>query len=191
LDAKLRRDMRLEIRRICKDCGLTGLYVTHDRQEALSMADRIAVLKDGHIRQVGTPREIYRRPADAFIANFIGETNFLEGMVKAVSETGTDVDTAAGCLHSADKKFSVGEKILLSLRPEALTPGGNGGNSVAVTVRQTAYLGEISDEIGELANGQQLKYFEMNPSHEVKPGDKVMLSVRPEDVVMLPYSDER
>ena len=191
LDAKLRRDMRLEIRRICKDCGLTGLYVTHDRQEALSMADRIAVLKDGRIRQVGTPREIYRRPADAFIANFIGETNFIEGTVKAVTDNGTDVETATGCLHSDGKKFSVGEKVLLSLRPEALTPGGQGDNTLSVTVRQTAYLGEISDEIGELANGQQLKYFEMNPSHEVKPGDNVTLSVRAEDVVMLPYSEER
>ena len=73
LDAKLRRDMRHEIRRLCKDNKLTGVYVTHDRQEALSMADRVAILKDGKIRQIGTPLEIYRRPADAFIANFIGD----------------------------------------------------------------------------------------------------------------------
>ncbi|MBP5638667.1 MAG: ABC transporter ATP-binding protein [Victivallales bacterium] len=191
LDAKLRRDMRLEIRRICKECGLTGLYVTHDRQEALSMADRIAVLKDGRIRQVGAPREIYRRPADAFIANFIGETNFLEGTVKTVADDGSEIETTAGVLHSSGKSFKVGDKILLSLRPEALTPSGEGTNLLDVVVRQTAYLGEISDEIGALSDGQQLKYFEMNPSHEVKPGDKVILSIRPEDVVMLPYSEER
>lgn len=100
LDAKLRRDMRQEIRRLCKDNKLTGVYVTHDRQEALSMADRVAILKDGKIRQIGTPLEIYRRPADAFIANFIGETNFVPGKVVAVENGQTAVETAFGVLKS-------------------------------------------------------------------------------------------
>lgn len=192
LDAKLRRDMRLEIRRICKDCKLTGLYVTHDRQEALSMADRIAVLKDGKIRQVGTPREIYRRPADAFIANFIGETNFLEGKIVEVGADGSTIETSSGVLRSDRTSFKSGERVLLSLRPEALTPcEGAVDNGLEVTVKQTAYLGELSDQIGTTSGGGELKYFEMNPSKEVVPGDKVQLSVRCEDVVILPYSDER
>lgn len=193
LDAKLRRDMRLEIRRLCKDSHLTALYVTHDRQEALSMADRIAVFKDGVIRQVGTPKEVYRHPADAFIANFIGETNFLEGKILNISDSGTDVETAGGILHSdATTAFPTGERILLSLRPEALTPCSQPtDNTLQLTVKQTTYLGELSDEIGTMPDGTELKYFEMNPSHEVQPGDTILLHVRPEDVIILPWSDER
>lgn len=156
------------------------------------MADRIAVLKDGKIRQVGTPREIYRRPADAFIANFIGETNFLEGKIVEVGPDGSTIETSSGVLRSDRTSFKSGERVLLSLRPEALTPcEGAVDNGLEVTVKQTAYLGELSDQIGTTSGGVELKYFEMNPSKEVVPGDKVQLSVRCEDVVILPYSDER
>lgn len=193
LDAKLRRDMRLEIRKLCKDSHLTALYVTHDRQEALSMADRIAVFKDGVIRQVGTPKEVYRHPADAFIANFIGETNFLEANILETSQQTTTVQTAGGTLVSNSTGYNPGDKILLSIRPEALTPcaDAQSDNTLAITVKQTTYLGEISDEIGTLPDGSELKYFEMNPSHEVNPGDNIKLHVRPDDVVILPWTDER
>ncbi|MFQ6099185.1 MAG: ABC transporter ATP-binding protein, partial [Armatimonadota bacterium] len=84
LDARLRLQMREEIRRIHREVGITAIYVTHDQEEALSMADRLAVMNDGRIEQVGTPREVYTRPANEFVAGFIGDTNFIDGVVRAV-----------------------------------------------------------------------------------------------------------
>ncbi|MEO6995446.1 MAG: ABC transporter ATP-binding protein, partial [Lacunisphaera sp.] len=96
LDAKLRLEMRTEIRRVCKEFNLTTVYVTHDQKEALSIADRMAILESGHILQVGTPREVYKRPKRKTVANFIGETDFLPG--KIVKRTGgqVTVETAVG-----------------------------------------------------------------------------------------------
>src|SRR5215213_67569 len=94
LDAKLRLEMRTEIRRVCKEFGLTAIYVTHDQKEALSIADRMAVLEAGHIRQVGTPAEVYRHPQSRFVADFMGETNFLAGKISAVNGRAVVVETA-------------------------------------------------------------------------------------------------
>src|SRR3954471_22640255 len=96
LDAKLRLEMRMEIRRVCKEFKLTTVYVTHDQKEALSIADRMAILESGHILQVGTPREIYRRPARKTVANFIGETDFLPGKVTGVAGDAVTVETEVG-----------------------------------------------------------------------------------------------
>mgnify|MGYP006418225627 FL=1 len=100
LDAKLRRDMRMEIRSICKDAGLTAVYVTHDRQEALSMADRLAVLDRGEVLQIGSPRDVYSRPGSRFVASFIGEANFLPGTIHDSVGDDTMVHTAAGLLRA-------------------------------------------------------------------------------------------
>src|SRR2546428_725032 len=93
LDAKLRLEMRAEIRRICKESGLTAIYVTHDQKEALSIADRIAVLDSGRVRQVGAPGEVYRRPRSKFVADFLGETNFIDGTVRELSDGAATVAT--------------------------------------------------------------------------------------------------
>src|SRR5205823_11677012 len=94
LDAKLRQEMRSEIRRICKEAGLTAIYVTHDQKEALSVGDRIAVMEAGHIRQAGAPAEVYRQPASRFVADFMGETNFIEGTVAATGSDSLTVQTS-------------------------------------------------------------------------------------------------
>src|SRR5882724_1449624 len=101
LDAKLRHEMRSEIRRICKTAGFTTIYVTHDQKEALSIADRIAVLKDGRLAQVGTPSELYHKPRSAFVADFIGQTNLLPGRVIARESDGMHVETGAGRFFAA------------------------------------------------------------------------------------------
>ena len=194
LDAKLRRDMRHEIRRLCKDNKLTGVYVTHDRQEALSMADRVAILKDGKIRQIGTPLEIYRHPADAFIANFIGETNFVPGKVVAVENGLTAVETAFGILKSDTAAgWKVGDAVQLSMRPETLSLKNDGEqcvNVLNVTLKQTTYLGEIADHIAAGKDGSELKFYELNPISEMRNGVACELKVRPQDVVVLPPGKE-
>lgn len=120
LDAKLRQHMLIELDNIHEEVGITFVFVTHDQQEALSVSDRIAVMKDGEVLQIGTPSEIYESPADAYIANFIGETNFIEGEVVEVEEN-------FGYLRSAnygkikfelDKEVVVGNFVKLTIRPE-------------------------------------------------------------------------
>ena len=100
LDAKLRLEMRSEIRRLCKATGITTVYVTHDQKEALSMADCVAVLRDGKRIQVGPPRELYERPASRFVAEFLGETNFLPATIVESNGTTMTLKTAAGTLTS-------------------------------------------------------------------------------------------
>ena len=193
LDAKLRRDMRREIRRLCKDSGLTGIYVTHDRQEALSMADRVAVLKDGVVEQVATPQDLYRRPASAFIANFIGETNFVSGTIKERSATGVLVETPCGLIRSSlsPEWAREGQDVLLSLRPEALSIGEGGDNTLSAVLRESTYLGEIANHVAEVAGGVELSFCELNPVSGGRAGEQVTLSVRASDVVVLPPSAER
>ena len=96
LDAKLRLEMRVEIRRVCKEFKLTTVYVTHDQKEALSVSDRMAILDAGRILQVGAPQEIYRRPARRIVADFIGETNFIAGTLLAARRRRARVETAIG-----------------------------------------------------------------------------------------------
>ncbi len=123
LDAQLRVEMRREIRRIVKENGLTGIYVTHDQEEALAMADRMAVLHAGTISQVGAPETIYRSPRSAYVANFIGETNLISGNVLDVKERFVLAQTELGPLVARitdpDWLPQTGESIQLSIRPEA------------------------------------------------------------------------
>src|SRR5215218_9883844 len=123
LDAKLRIEMRTEIRRICKEFGLTAIYVTHDQKEALSIADRMAILEGGHIRQAGKPAEVYRHPHSRFIADFMGETNFLSGTIAGVDGTTATVETPiatfAATIGGNGWQPQTGEACTLSVRPEA------------------------------------------------------------------------
>ncbi len=131
LDAKLRLDMRIEIRRLCKQFGLTGIYVTHDQAEALSIADRMAVMFGGRIAQVGSPRELYCRPASSAVAAFIGETNLLAATVMAAQGDAVKLATRIGALDARFDRVAgpVGEKFTVSIRPEAIalvaTPESN------------------------------------------------------------------
>ncbi|MBO4344482.1 MAG: ABC transporter ATP-binding protein [Victivallales bacterium] len=196
LDAKLRRDMRLEIRRLCKDNGLTGIYVTHDRQEALSMADRVAVLKDGRIVQIGAPDEIYRRPVNAFVASFIGETNFIQGKLLSKDADGSEIETAAGTLRAgaAPEGVSVGEKVTLSVRPEAITlnpaVAGDGANEIAVVMEVSAYLGEVANHTARTESGGiSLSFLELNPKGASSAGAKANIYIPKGDVRVLPYAE--
>ena len=119
LDAQLRLEMRSEIRRICKTAGFTTIYVTHDQKEALSVADRIAVLKDGKLIQVGTPGELYHHPNSAFVASFLGQTNLLSGRVIERHATTVRVETAVGKFVAAGG-IGLPDKVTISIRPEQM-----------------------------------------------------------------------
>jgi iron(III) transport system ATP-binding protein len=147
LDAQLRSEMRSEIRRICKSEGLTTVYVTHDQKEALSIADRIAVLKDGRLMQEGSPAELYYGPASEFVASFIGNTNLVRGTVVSHSGAAMVAKTPLGELRctAAGARFSPGDAVTLSLRPEHLAPG-SGENVFSARVAHTLFLGESSEQ---------------------------------------------
>ncbi|HHT9124777.1 MAG TPA: ABC transporter ATP-binding protein [Candidatus Brocadiia bacterium] len=123
LDAKLRLELREEIKRIHREVGVTSIYVTHDQKEALSLADRMAVMRDGTIEQIGAPREIYNCPANKFVAGFIGDANFIEGVFYKSKDRGeTIMKTAMGdiCSSRPNKDFIEGETVMCVVRPEAV-----------------------------------------------------------------------
>lgn len=192
LDAKLRMEMRQEIRRVCKEYQLTTIYVTHDQKEALSIADRMAVLDDGHILQIGSPAEVYKRPKSRFVADFIGESNFMEGRVLR-AEAGqilvkTPVGDLSGVAGDADLVFSEGQVVTVSIRPECIKLD-------SCPVEENGFPGKIGESIyyGELAQYEfftgenfHLKVFELNPRYLNRTGqDGLHAYVDPDDVVVL------
>jgi iron(III) transport system ATP-binding protein len=194
LDAKLRHSMRDEIRRICKQAGLTALYVTHDQKEALAVADRIAVMRAGKILQTGAPREIYRRPRTAAVATFVGATNLIEGRVTGVGADDVTVETALGRWVAArpeDDAFqpAPGEQVWMSVRPESFQwrVDERGPNVVRGRREGVVYLGELAEHHVR-AGARSLAVFELNPAATgSEPGAEVTLQVDRRDVVLLPF----
>jgi len=190
LDAQLRVEMRREIRRIVKENGLTGIYVTHDQEEALAMADRMAVLTRGNIGQLGTPEQIYRDPRSAYVANFIGETNLIPGTAIETRDGFTLANTAAGPIvgriTNPGWRPAVGAALQLSIRPEAWRlHKADGDNTLTGHIVERSYLGQRIQYWIETAVGRQ-QVVEMNPHVLHEPGDeKIVLHVRHDDVVVL------
>jgi ABC-type Fe3+/spermidine/putrescine transport system ATPase subunit len=121
LDAKIRFELRYELRKFVKDLKLTGIHVTHDQAEAMAISDRIAVMRKGKILQVGTPQELYMTPRHIFVANFIGESNFLEGYVSKSTEKELTMELRGGLsVRTLDKTHKEGEKVVIAIRPEIL-----------------------------------------------------------------------
>lgn len=187
LDAKLRLDMRTEIRRICKASGITTVYVTHDQDEALSMADRIAVLKDGTVRQLGPPRSLYRNPETRFVAEFLGETNFFPAQVVSSKGDKVMLETSAGSLTAVSpvRTWPADAQVTCSIRPEAFQqvakPGKN--NTFSGMITEQIFLGDQAQHL--VAIGSELvRTLHLNPGDEVDEGT-VHLHVDPTDVVIL------
>jgi spermidine/putrescine transport system ATP-binding protein len=163
LDFKLRIQMRDELRRLQRRLGKTSIYVTHDQTEALALSDRIAVLSHGRIEQIGTPGEIYERPATAFVADFIGSSNLFKARIIEQSERGTIIETEEGlrlcCVPGVD-----GQRVLALVRPERIHVHINGPVSAATErnrfqarIAEITYLGEDLQLSLELEGGQKLR----------------------------------
>ena len=170
LDAKLRVQMRHEIRRLQRELGITALFVTHDQEEAMTIADRIAVMNRGRIEQVGTPREIYDSPASRFVADFIGLSNILEGVVaragaEQVLRCGNGLDVPIAGDHA------VGAPLALVIRPEKLALGPQVPGAVLKgTIREAVLLGALNEYLVELQGGTRLVVQEQRgPGLEDRP----------------------
>jgi len=192
LDARLRLHMRDELRTLVKRSGMTAVYVTHDQKEALSMADRIAVMNAGHIVQVGSPEELYNRPATRFVADFLGEANFLDGELSA----GGLVKTAVGEIrHGHAGGMAPGRAVTCCIRPERIViETGNvlkatdDGNLVAATIISNIYLGEIRQFTCKLGDAQDIVWrisMLAHESPEVREGDSVQLRFAAEHCVLV------
>jgi iron(III) transport system ATP-binding protein len=193
LDAKLRLEMRTEIRRICREAGLTAVYVTHDQKEALSIADRLAVLHGGRILQVGAPSAVYRQPESRFVADFMGETNFLEGRISSVAGESATIETPLGPFQArvSSGAWAQGASATLSIRPESwtLSASSSAVNCVSGRIADRVYLGELAQYTftPAAAPSAPLKVLELNPRfvHQ-DPGKDLFAAVAAEDVVVLP-----
>lgn len=192
LDAKLRLEMRTQIREICHAAKITTVYVTHDQKEALSIADGMAVLKDGEIIQTGEPRRLYDRPCNRFVANFLGETNFIPAQIVGRQDGAIVLETPLGKLHStayADNLPQTGN-VTCSIRPETIHASRGERDSAFMNQfqakqKQTIFLGEIAQHQDLVGDDLLIKRFELNPRTPRPAGTKVELQVASQDVVIL------
>ncbi|HUF39976.1 MAG TPA: ABC transporter ATP-binding protein [Anaerolineales bacterium] len=184
LDLKLRKEMQLELKTLQREVGITFIYVTHDQEEALTMSDRIAVMNEGLILQIGEPEEIYESPHSKFVADFIGETNFLEGEVAGQDGGVVDVRLgSAGLIYMSEERgFSPGQRVTIAVRPEKLrlnAPLENGNNLPGVA-EEIIYIGTDSHYRIRLPDGQFVRAREQNINRGSKSicarGDHVTVS---------------
>lgn len=190
LDAKLREEMRTEIRRIQRELNITSVYVTHDQIEAMTLSDRIVIMNEGLIEQVGTPVEIYRFPNSRFVANFIGRANFLDGTVLAQQDSNVTIKSLGETVNLSNVKhqFREGESATLIVRPEMIQIRKNGGLYQG-TIRQAVYLGDMIEYTVDVG-GVAILGTETDPHvTELFPeGERVTLDFAQDRIQVLPAS---
>ena len=192
LDARLRESMRFELKRLQRELGLTAVYVTHDQAEALMLSSRIAVMHEGEVVQVGTPREVYLRPGSKFVAEFIGSTNIVSGVVRDAAGSDVTIDTTDGTLRChSPVRLGTGATVLASIRPECITlsaeqPVVNGGwtNRLRGRVLTRAFLGDSTDYVVVVGERQWRVRAGENSSYDT--GAEVYLGVPGERITLIP-----
>ena len=159
LDLKLRKQMQGELKHLQKRLGITFIYVTHDQEEALTMSDRIAVMNNGYLEQVGTPEEVYNHPQTKFVADFIGESNIIEGYIEHMTKDSIEVTMESGKAVIHESGYRLEEMVYLCVRPENLkiTTDAVEGFRFRGQVREHIFIGSINKTMIELPNGQMLK----------------------------------
>jgi spermidine/putrescine transport system ATP-binding protein len=183
LDLKLRKQMQLELKGIQHELGLTFVHVTHDQEEAMTMADAIAVMNEGRIEQLGAPADLYERPATAFVAGFLGVSNLLRGTVTAADRVRIDAgDELSVALGGRTGEVHVG------VRPEKLRlgPPREGENTLSGTVKETAYVGVATQYVVSTGAGDLVVYSQnADRSRALRPGDVALLSWSPDSTFVL------
>jgi spermidine/putrescine transport system ATP-binding protein len=198
LDLKLRKEMQLELKALQEQVGITFIYVTHDQEEALTMSDRIAVMNKGKVLQIGTPVEIYERPNCRFVADFIGETNFLSGRVVSV-DNGQAVVFVERLNHeligTRQCDLSHGQEVVVSIRPEKIRLADHAAlqsNCYKAKIVTTAYIGSDTRVIVDLGDGLRINVWEQNristlePSAYYSEGQERWAILFPENTLILP-----
>jgi spermidine/putrescine transport system ATP-binding protein len=202
LDLKLRKQLQVELKRIQKEVGITFVYVTHDQEEALALSDRIAVMQAGRVEQLGTPEELYDRPATRFVAGFIGTTNLLTGRVETLAGESAvlRLDTGEQLAVNRDG-LAIGMPIEVAVRPEAvvLRPVGaaglppdlaDGTSLIEGRVEQAAYLGTSINYLVRTTGGLQVSAAAPRSAGRLPVGSEVAIHWRPDDTLVLPAAPE-
>jgi spermidine/putrescine transport system ATP-binding protein len=197
LDLKLRKAMQLELKRLNREVGATFIYVTHDQEEALTMSDRIAVMNEGRILQIGSPAEIYERPRNRFVADFIGQTNFIEGTVARVIDGLAEVEVSgSGIIRGRVADGLPAGEVAVAVRPEKLAlaedfPGSQpplGWNSLSGKIADLIYVGTHTQYLLQLPSGAQVTVHQQNrttSSAGQSIGDEVTIVFDPEAAAIL------
>ena len=190
LDAKLREKMRFELKRLQRELRITTVYVTHDQSEALALSHQIAVMHEGRIQQIGTPREVYESPANPFVADFVGNSNFIEGSCAAGANGCYVMQTEIGDVKvSGAQDFRAGERVALSVRPEdvelaEVKPAGD--NVWEGRVEQKVFLGEAIDF--QVKVGSRTLLSRRHPTLRTKVGEPIYVQLDPEKCTVLKVS---
>jgi iron(III) transport system ATP-binding protein len=185
LDAKLRVEMRQTIREIQKRVGITTVYVTHDQEEAMAISDRIAVMKDGVIQHIGTPKDLYQRPANLFVSSFIGRTNLLEAQATAAgaSMALNFKDGFQVVLDNVKPEFLQDRKVMVSIRPEEFTISENSDQGLRAVVDSSVFLGLNTHYYVHLDSGQQVEIIQESKIDEIiSENHTVFLKVKAEKI---------
>lgn len=184
LDSQLRRDMQIELKKLQRELGISFIFVTHDQEEALSMSDRVVVMKEGGIAQIGTPREVYEEPESMYVAKFIGEINCFPGEVVSVTEDGVEAQVFGRVVQtSSSRNFRKGDTVQFLLRPEDLrlyTHSPEGQITFPGSIVERSYRGSTLDSRILLDDGLELtscEFFdEDDPDFDYKVGERVYVS---------------
>ena len=204
LDLKLRKQMQVELKRIQTEVGITFIYVTHDQEEAMTMSDRIAVMRRGRIEQLGPPEDLYERPATDFVAGFLGVSNLLPGKIARTDSSLAEVElNSGGRVRAMGDGLTAGEAVRIGVRPEKLTialagadeggaadAGRARGNQIEGTVADSSYLGVSTQYTVRLADGSDVTVYSQNTetsgaTAHISQGERVRLSWRPEHTFVI------
>ena len=186
LDAGVRTELRRELRRLVKDLGLTAIHVTHDQEEAMSISDRIVLMRNGRIVETNTPRALYHRPGTVFTANFIGEMNFIECVVRRKRERKVDVVTKSNeNLRVPAEGFSAGDPIIVAIRPESvLLEGGKTRKGLVGKVKNRVFMGSYTRyQIGLVSGETVLSDVPLTLDKKVNIGDEIMIDFKKGNVL--------
>jgi spermidine/putrescine transport system ATP-binding protein len=188
LDLKLRKQMQLELKRIQHEVGITFVHVTHDQEEAMTMADTIAVMNQGRIEQLGTPSDLYERPATAFVAGFLGASNLLAGSLVGPGVIRLDDGTEIRCASANGRRG----RVSAGVRPEKIRLGAGGGNELRGTVAETAYIGVATEVIVRTPAGLVTVFAQNAEAGVTVPasGSDITISWSPESTFVVDHHEE-
>lgn len=193
LDLKLRKQMQVELKHLQRKLGITFIYVTHDQEEALTMSDRIAVMYNGTLEQVGKPYEIYEHPKSKFVADFIGESNIMDASIKKIEGDKLTAVVESGTVTAYGKNVSLEEMVYISIRPEkmkfSISPVD--GFTLEGKIKEHIYVGSIIKTVVELSNGEELKSNSMSGQKLFEVGTIVYVYWKKGDAVIMHTKEEK
>lgn len=187
LDMKLRKQMQIELKRLQRQLGITFIFVTHDQEEALIMSDRIAIFNNGAIEQIGTPENIYQHPKTRFVADFMGESNLFDGVVKEVNGAYVSINTETGYLMAQNDNLKSNDRVSVVVRPEKtkLSLEKQKHFGLYGKIVEVIYAGSIVKTLVQLSNGNQIRVNRFQGDISVKEGDVVFVYWDIKDAVVI------